>query len=876
MKYATISPMEVITTHTNADFDTLASMVAAKKLYPGAHLVFPGSLEKGLSSALEVLKLPYTFERAKDIDLTGITRLILVDIRHPARLGRFSEIISRKGLDIHIYDHHPFQEGDIEGTLEVVEPYGSTTTILTLILKEKGIGLSKEEATILMSGIYEDTGSLSFPSTKKEDFEAAAFLLSQGANLRTVTDLLKKELTPAEVFALNELMRSEVTYTMDGVDITIAAITLEGYEDDVAGLAHRLVAMERMRCLILLAEMDNRVHAVIRSAVAEVDAGEVARLLGGGGHPQAASATLKGMTLIQAREKVIGILQEKAAPTRAAGDIMSAPAITVPSGATLAEAGGLMRRYNINAAPVVKDNALIGVITKTVVDRAAYHGLGGENVSEYMTTDAQWVTAATPLWEIRRKVIARGQRILPVIKDGFVAGVITRTDLLKLLQEELLERPSQGKRKKSIRPLMKERLPVWAYELLKDAGWTAGRLGYQAYAVGGFVRDLILKRENLDMDIVIEGDGIVFAKEFAKEHGLEVKGFERFKTAVIKFPDGRKLDVATARLEYYERPGALPTVEMSSLKLDLYRRDFTINTLAVSLNPERFGELIDFFGGQNDIREKTVRVLHNLSFVEDPTRAFRAIRFSERFGFNIAGHTLNLIKNASRLSLLKEVSGARTLDELRNILEDEKAACAVERLSELGMLSFIHKKIKWDKKASRLFERTKETLHWHRLLYTGEGVEEWLVLFLALTDGLAQAELEELSKRLDLSGKKRQDVVVSKDDGLKAFNAINSGRVKRGSNIYEVLNKLPLPLLLYLMARAEKENTRKIMSSYISKLRRTETLLKGEDLKGMGVLEGLRIGELLAALLKKRLDGEITTREEEEEFVRGCLAKKNL
>ena len=169
----------------------------------------------------------------------------------------------------------------------------------------------------------------------------------------------------------------------------------------------------------------------------------------------------------------------------------------------------------------------------------------------------------------------------------------------------------------------------------KKIGKTAEDFNYNAYVIGGFVRDLFLYRSNEDIDVVIEGDGIAFARQFSKEMGTRVHTHEKFGTAVVIFPDGFKIDVASARMEYYKFPAALPTVEMSSLKLDLFRRDFTINTLAIELNPEKFGKLLDFFSAQKDIKDKVLRVLHNLSFVEDPTRVFRALRFEQRFGFTI-------------------------------------------------------------------------------------------------------------------------------------------------------------------------------------------------------------------------------------------------
>ena len=188
-------------------------------------------------------------------------------------------------------------------------------------------------------------------------------------------------------------------------------------------------------------------------------------------------------------------------------------------------------------------------------------------------------------------------------------------------------------------------------------------MDFHAYLVGGFVRDLILRNDNLDVDVVIEGDAIAFAREMSKRL-LKISVHKEFGTAKVLFPDGFKVDVATASLEYYKAPAALPIVEHSSLKLDLYRRDFTINTLAISLNTNTFGELIDFFGAQLDIKEKSIRVLHSLSFVEDPTRVFRAVRFEQRFGFQIGKFTLNLIKNAVKMGFLTKIKGARLWREL--------------------------------------------------------------------------------------------------------------------------------------------------------------------------------------------------------------------
>ncbi len=868
--------MEVITSHTNADFDTLASMVGAKKLYPEARLVFSGSLERGLKDAIDKKKivLPFKFDKAREIDLDKVTRIILVDVRQAGRLGVFNGLVGRAGVDVHVYDHHPSTAEDVRASFEAIEPCGSTSTVISLILRDRKIALTRDEATILMAGIYEDTGFLSYPSTTLRDFEAASFLLSSGADLSKVSDLLRKELTPEDVSLLNEFLHSEARYTIGGVEVVIVEGYLERYAADISALAHRIRDIEGMDCLFMLVDSEDRVHMIARSRTAHVDVGKVARAVGGGGHAHAASATLKGVTLIEAKERLLEAIRQSVVPRKTAAEIMSFPPIAFPAALTLSSAMEQMRRYNINAAPVVGDGAgVIGIITRQVVDKAVYHGLGSSTVSDYMTTEYETVSHGSSIDEIRAKVMGRGVRLLPVLKDKLLVGVITRTDLIKILQEGLRE-AAEGigaGRPRSLSRLIRERLPAWAAALLKEAGEVAESLGVNAYAVGGFVRDLLLRRENLDIDVVIEGgDGIAFANELAGRMGARVRAHRRFRTAVVILPDGYKLDVATARLEYYEKPGALPTVEVSSLKLDLYRRDFVINTLAVALNPRRFGELIDFFGAQRDIKEKAVRVLHNLSFVEDPTRMLRAVRFSEKFGFRISKHTLHLIRNYVKLDVFKDLSGPRLFDELRNMLGEEVSVKCIGRLHELGLLRLIHGSITWDVEREAFIERAREAAVWHRLLYAKDGAEGWVVIFLALTDALNDEELDGLLKRLGVEGKKLMEIFASRAAGLNALRRI-SGAARKKSEVYGLLRELPMEVVLYLLAKAQDEGAKKALASYVTKLRYVETALNGDDLKAMGIEEGPAVGEALRLLLDKRLDDEITAREEEEGFVRDYL-----
>jgi tRNA nucleotidyltransferase (CCA-adding enzyme) len=860
-------------------------MLAAKKLYPDAVIVFPGSLEKGLKESFDKLSFPYPVKKAKDIDLDKVEKLVIVDIKQAGRIGKFKDIVKKPGLDIHIYDHHPVTPDDIKGSLNVTRDYGSTTTILTSIIKDKEIKLTSDEATILMLGIYEDTGSLSYPSTTTKDYEAAAFLLSNGADLNRVADLLKKELTPKEVSILNDLIQSSVNYNICGVDILIAETSVEGYTGEIAILAHKLIEIEGVNCLFVLLGMEDRVHMVVRNRLKEVNAGEVARTMGGGGHPTAASATLKGVTPIQAKERLLEALNRHISPKRAAKDIMSTPTITVNSNTTIAGTREILIRYNINALPVTQKDGkeCVGIATRQIIEKAIYHKLGNLLVEEYMSTDFDTVEPETSVDNIRDKLIGHGQRLLPVVYNKEIRGVITRTDLLRLYHEEVSESPYRGvgereehfKRHKNVKKLMKERLPGWVLDILTEAGSVAESLDYKAYVVGGFVRDMILRYENLDIDIVIEGDGIAFAKKFAESKRYKVRSHERFGTAVIVFPDGFKVDVATARLEYYERPGALPTVELSSLKLDLYRRDFTINTLAVELDTERFGEIIDFFGAQKDIKEKTVRVLHNLSFIEDPTRVFRAVRFSERYGFKIAEHTKKLIKNAVRIEIFKNLAGERMLDELVSILEEEAVIDALKRLKSLGLLVFIHPKITLDRKGLAIIDRARDVLSWYKLLYKEKAVEAWTVLLLALTNPLNNKELIDVSRRLAITGRLQTIVITARLEGLKALKAISTRKIIKNSEIYRLLKPIPFEVQLYLMARTDLEHTKKAISLYISNLSEVKTILNGNDLKKTGVPEAPICGKILGVLLDKKLNNEIKTRAEEIAFVKEFLKAKS-
>jgi tRNA nucleotidyltransferase (CCA-adding enzyme) len=820
----------------------------------------------------------YNVARIRDIDLNAVTRLILVDTRQASRIGKFSSIVSRPGLDIHIYDHHPPTPDDLSGSVEVTQMTGATVTILTKILRDKGIAMTPEEATIMALGLYEDTGSFTFSSTTVDDYHAAAHLLSMGANLNVISDIITREMTPEQVGLLNDMIEGVKRHTVNGVDVAVTSVSCESYIGDFAFLVHKLKDMQNLDVVFALASMENRVYLIGRSRLPEVDVGEIAMIFGGGGHPSAASATVRGQTLIQVEESLLDLLHRVINPNRSAKNLMSAPAIHVEPSVTLKEANERLTRYNVNVLVVLDADDLLGIISRQVIEKGMHHKLEDVPVREYMTTDIGTVGPDAVLSEIQEKIIANKQRLLPVMENERVIGVITRTDLLNTLVSEPAQIPEfalQSKkwegtvRQRRVTKFLVERLPEETVELLKSVGNVADSLGYNAYAVGGFVRDIFLYQENLDIDVVIEGDGIEFAKAFTALAGGRVRAHEAFRTAVVVLPNGRKIDVATARLEYYKSPGALPTVETGSIKLDLYRRDFTINTLAVRLNPDGFGTLIDFFGAQKDLKQKLIRVLHNLSFVEDPTRVFRAVRFEQRFGFKIGKLTSGLIENAVRMDFFRELGGRRLFSELRQILDEDKPVMALRRINEYDLLKVIHPKIVYNASLESLLNSVEKVLTWYNLLFLEEPCRGWMVYLLALLRSLDQESAVALCDRLELTDRYRKVLITERARGEEFLKWMALAHAYKSSDIYKRLRPFYTETLLYIMASSTRDPAKRAVSKYITKLRSITTLLTGNDLKEMGFEPGPVYREILSGLLDARLNGEVKTRADEVAFVRG-------
>lgn len=876
--------MDVITTHINADFDCLGSMIAARRLYPGAALVFPGGQERSLREFfLKSVQYAFGFQRARDIDLDQVSRLILVDVCQASRIGPFAEIVARPGVELHIYDHHPAQPSSLQGALQYIEPVGATVTVLSHLLMAKQIDLSPDEATMMMLGLYEDTGSLTFHTTTVKDYQAAAYLLERGANLSTVADLISQEMTPDQVRLLNDLIESKAILNIHGINVALAHATIDHFVTDLANLAHKLKEMENLDVLFVIVRMERRVFVIARSRLPEVDVAEILREFGGGGHPSAASCAIRDLTLLQVLEQLPKVLLAHIQPEWLARHLMSMPVKSVACTDTVATAHQVLSRYNINTVPVLGEQLeVVGLLSRQLVDKAVYHGLQAQPVREIMIRDFHEVSPQTTVSALKALIVESNQRFVPVVEQGRLAGAVTRTDLLRHLTSIVGSPPRSGERsligrggKKykaaQVQRLIRNRLPKKIKDLLLQFGQVGDELDLGVFVVGGFVRDLLLNVENLDLDIVVEGDGVAFAETFARANNCRVRCHHKFGTAVLIYPDGFKVDIASARMEYYLQPGALPDVEHASVKMDLSRRDFTINTLAISLNRTVYGEMLDYYGGQRDIDDKAIRVLHNLSFVEDPTRVFRAVRFEQRLGFRLGQQTEHLMRSAARLGLLEKVSGKRIFSELVLIMNEARPLPAVVRLAQLGVLEYLHPGLTGKTDYEKFYDEARRAMAWYDLLYTGQPCERWLCCFLVFTATLKKAEIRTLCERLQVSSRYLGVLNQERSTALGILMRLEGRRSDlrppRASSLYRWLKPLSTEILLFMMARTSQERVRQWISRYISQLRDVHPLLSGHDLGKLGITPGPIYRTIFDELLAARLDHRVTTVDDELSFV---------
>lgn len=394
--------------------------------------------------------------------------------------------------------------------------------------------------------------------------------------------------------------------------------------------------------------------------------------------------------------------------------------------------------------------------------------------------------------------------------------------------------------------------------LLKTVSRLAGQHKMRVYLVGGIVRDLILRRPNLDVDIVVEGDAITLARSLPAKWKKDLVAYREFMTVTLRLADKKRVDLATARRETYTRPGALPQVAPGSIQDDLFRRDFTINALAVSLNGGSWGRLIDLYEGRSDLKKRIVRILHDLSFSDDPTRILRAIRFEQRFGFALERQTGRLLAQAIRDRAFDKVKPARYFAEFRKILGEERPSKSLRRLHRLKGLDFIKRGYAPDWRTLTAVENTLDRPRGKAAIGLSERS---LVFFLAVMGSLSAREWERLSLIFHFTRQEKECLRA-----LPKAAGISRKLSRKGltaSAVYRLLSPLPEGIIYFIRARCSVTIGTSYVDQFLQRSRFCRLGVTGEDLKGWGAREGRQIGRLLHDLLMRKLDGHLRTRSDE-------------
>jgi tRNA nucleotidyltransferase (CCA-adding enzyme) len=847
---------EVIATHGNTDFDAFAAMLAARRLFPNAVVSTSGSLNRNVRELFRLHADELEIVEASRLDLDAIRRLIVVETMHAGRLGELERVALDPAVEKVVFDHHAGEELPdwVSPENAVLSQDGALTTTLVGVLAEREIAVTPLEATVFALGIHEDTGSLTYATATQRDADALAWCLRHGARQAEIASYLHTPLAEDERELLTALLEALESRNLAGVELLVAAVSWPEHVDGISNLAHKIVDLTDCKALVLLVEMDERVFCVTRSRAAEVDAAELARILGGGGHPQAASAIFRG-SLDEARTKLLDNLGGAVREPLRAREVMSRPARSVSPDEPVSAAMVVCQRYGQSGVLVLGDDKLVGAVSREDLDKAISHGLAHAPVKGIMSSRVVTSDEGTPLAELQRLVATSPDGRVAVTSGDEVVGVVTRSDLLRAIGagEEAEAAPKADLADELAR--LDQLAPVFEAVAAVSEPYDG------VYLVGGTVRDILLGEPNFDVDIAVEGDAIALARSLAEALGGRVVPHEKFGTAVVVFGENQRVDVVTARTEFYDAPAALPTVEHASIKEDLFRRDFTINAMAVSLKGEDRGRLVDPFAGRRDLEAGRIRVLHNLSFIDDPTRIFRAVRYENRYGFRMDDHTARLARGCIEMGLVGDLSGPRVRDELEAMLEEGDVRHSILRLAELGAGSAIHPHIAADDETAELFERLKQVNERYSL-----GIPAWRLGFAALARNLSPDEVYDWLERLKIRRRDADRIAAAVTLGPRIVERLENAEPSP-AEVVALAEPFAPDGPLFALALRDLEP----LHEYFGRLGGIRLEITGADVADLGLGESPRVGEILGELRRRKLNGELDGRESELEAARELI-----
>ncbi len=906
--------MDLILCHTTADFDALGAAVGLTRLLPGSKIVLTGGAHPPVKDFLALHRDEYPSIERRSVNPAQIRSLTVVDTQQRDRLGKAAEWFDLEHVNsITVYDHHFNQlASDIPATQIYIEPVGASTTIIVEKLQQADINLTTAEATVMALGIHVDTGSLTFEMSTARDALALGWLMQQGANLSAINEYIEPGLSPQ----LQQLLQSaleQIEY-LSVRDCTIAWVTLktDKFVPGLSSIAAQLRSIAEIDVLLLAhefpaGESEIKLTIIGRSQLPSVNFSQLFQPLGGGGHAQAASVNLRGLNSAAILQELLEKIKAAIPYPLTARDLMSSPIRTIRPETTIAQAQRILLRYGHSGLPIVDEtDKLTGIISRRDLDLALHHGFSHASVKGYMTTKVKIVTPDTTLPQIEALMVTYDIGRLPVIDNGQLLGIITRTDVLRELHQErgLREKHSDedraqgGERNFNLRQLQ-DKLAPSLWQLLVQAAQAAENRGWHLYLVGGAVRDLLLAEtdpDNLsikDIDLVVDGfyqaadvgAGVEIAKvlqQLYPDARLDIHG--AFQTAALlwhKDPtfDSLWVDIATARTEFYPYPAANPVVEASSIRQDLYRRDFTINALALRLTSDAGKQsppLLDFFGGLLDLHAKQIRVLHPNSFIEDPTRIYRGVQFSLRLGFHLEPQTEAYIRYAISSGVYDRTAEennktpalqTRLKTELKHLLQAEYWQSALELLANLGALQCIHSTLILEPELLRQLRLLTRCL---RRFDSPQSLVDWQLRLELTIAYLAPEYRNKVAENLQLSVDSidRLNKLAHVETEIKA----TLPTFQRVSQLAQALQKYDRSMLILIAVRCQNSSDtsliiRRQIWKFLTIWSNIQPILTGDDLQRLGYKPGPQYRQILADVLAATLDGVVTDKSSAEEFL---------
>jgi tRNA nucleotidyltransferase (CCA-adding enzyme) len=900
--------MDLVLCHTTADFDTLGAAVGLTRLMPGARIVLTGGCHPTVQRFVAFHRDEYPLIERRAVNADQIRSLTLVDAQHPERFGPCAEWITaaeRQGIPINLYDHHGETQGGVAATHRVVEPVGAATTLVVEELRRRAISPTVAEATVMALGIHVDTGSLIYEQSTPRDAEALAWLMAQGASLRAISEFVEPGLSPSLQDLLATALDTFQEETVQGHCLAWVTLELPQYTPGLSGLAERLISLADADVLLFGAhygkEADSERKLLIvgraRGRISQgareqgVDLGTLFKDMGGGGHATAASVSLTTEDPAAVMKEMLHRVRSQLPQPPNARDLMSSPVRTIRPETTIREAQRILLRYGHSGLSVVNaEDELVGMISRRDLDLALHHGFSHAPVKGYMATSVKTIAPDTPLPDIEELMVTYDIGRLPVLEQGALVGVVTRTDVLRHLHQDQIhtgrQNPESGLQlppASTLRTTLKNRFKPALWQVLQDIAAAAQQRGWHVYLVGGAVRDLLLNRESAeeqspDLDLVVDGfyqtarvgAGVDLAAVI-KTHYPEVdlQTYGRFQTAALVWHKDLNhplaslmIDIATARTEFYPYPAANPEVEASSIQQDLYRRDFTINAMAIRLTEPGAGQLLDFFGGLVDLQQQTIRVLHSNSFIEDPTRIYRAVRFAVRLKFTLDPQTEGFIHHAIDSGIYTQMQQqvqqvpalqSRLKNELKYILEAHYWQPALGLLDKLRALRCIHSDLAM---TPRLWQQLRRISRWIQRFGWQHHCPPWQIRLEILLATIPNPQRGNIAASLQLNESAITRLKQLDNLEQRWLNELSADLPP--SRIYHLLSKADLPSLLLASARHPKRLGPTIWC-YLTHWADLPPLINGHQLKAMGYRPGPQFKTILETLFNAQLDRQITS-----------------